>query len=235
VQQIAGATGSIAGTTGSAIAIASGGASAATGAAAAALSVIPIVGLVAAAVAILAQFIGKGCGQACIASAETEQVFEVAADIVNQAAMMGMITGSEASSVIQVILQSGTAQMQKLAQTDSSANGGLKNMTSVITPMISSVESLSPEITTPLNVQSVISAWDARTNVSGWYASQLQAGQQLATQLLEQLPLPSQSGSSSGVTADVENAASALGSAVGLSSGTILLLAAGLILALFVL
>jgi hypothetical protein len=227
VQQGASVAGSAAGIAGSAISIASGGAAAATGAAAAALSVIPIIGLAAAAVAILAQFIGKGCGQACIASAETEQVFEVAADIVGEAANLGMITGAEASAIMQVILQSGTAQLQKLAQTDSSANGGLKNMTNVISPMITSVETQTPTITAALNVNTVISSWLGRTNQAGWYASQLAAGEQLATQLLSELPIPSQSAATSAaggsLVADVENAASSAGSVVGVSGTTVLI------------
>ena len=45
-----------------------------------ATAAIPIVGAVVALGALLASFLGGGCGQACIASSQAEQIYEVACD-----------------------------------------------------------------------------------------------------------------------------------------------------------
>lgn len=95
-----------------------------------AVAAIPIVGAVAALGALLAQFIGGGCGSACVNAAETEQIYEAAADNLLAVGKAGMITRDEAIAGMQALIQAGVQHEAQLATKQGQAGSG--NLTKVI-------------------------------------------------------------------------------------------------------
>ena len=138
-------------------------------------------------VGLILSFVGGGCGQACIQSAQLEQVYEVAGDLVLHAASMGMITPAAAVTGLQAILQAGTQSMQSLEAKDSQAAKGLENMTKTINALISSAQGLAAATPVAYDFSALQSSWLAMTTPSGWYAQSLTAGEQLAEQMLPSL------------------------------------------------
>jgi hypothetical protein len=148
----------------------------------------PFVALGAGIVALVSKFIGGGCGQTCIKSAEAEQVYEVAADLVYWAAVWGMITPAAALTGLQAILQAGSASLQQLQQSgDPQAANGLTNMTKALDSAISQTQNLAPAPPIPLNLSQLVSQWLTKTNAGGWYASSLTSGEQMAEQIIPAL------------------------------------------------
>lgn len=107
-----------------------------------ATSAIPIVGAVVSGLeAIVSLFhIGQGCGQACITSATTEQIFEVAGWDVELAGLAGMIDQSQAVAALQWLLAQGQGTMTNLEKTDSKAKAGYTNLTNTIQAQIEAVQ-----------------------------------------------------------------------------------------------
>jgi hypothetical protein len=169
---VAGAGVSVAGATG-AIA-ASTAALAATG-----------IGAVVALVALIATFVGKGCGEACIESSQAEQIYEWASEVLWQVAKAGMLSSSQFTAAIQALLQGGTQHMQSLEASDPKAAAGLKNMTSAISQEGNAalLPSTAPSAINMSQVQSII----AGMSTSGWYPASVSAGNQLALTYLQNL------------------------------------------------
>lgn len=164
---------------------AGGSASAAFGAAATLLSnpVTIIVGVVAL-IAILAEFLGKGCGEPCIESSKLEQVYEVAADIVAHAVVLGMVPFAQWANLYQAILQQGDQAFTTLKQQgDPKASAGLANMQKVL----AGLAPVAPAKTQKYNWTTLLTSWLAMTNTSGWYPDSLQSGENLAETTLAQI------------------------------------------------
>jgi len=132
--------------------------------------------------------VGQGCGQACITSADTEQIFEAAADDVYAAAKAGMITEAEAVAAIQWLQQQGDAQMANLAQSDSKAKSGQQNMDKTLQAEIAAVHgNTSIPISVPtaaLNPTQLTSSVFIQPGTSGWYADAVSQGSSLALQAI---------------------------------------------------
>jgi hypothetical protein len=179
----------------------------------------PIVAAVGAIIGLISDFVGKGCGNACVESAQQEQVYEVAADICNQAVYLGMIPQADWANIKSAILQAGTASLQQLeASGDKSASGGLSNMTSVI----NALNPPSPVTPIPYNWSQLLQAWLATTNPSGWYAASLSAGEQLAEQILSQVASSSPAGAVEQIASSILPAQIATMSIAGIPLGTLL-------------
>jgi hypothetical protein len=193
-----------------------------------ALSVIPIVGGIVAGVATILELfhVGEGCGQACIESAQTEQIFEIAADNILAAAKAGMITASQAVAAMQWIQQQGDAQMAQLAQTDSKAKAGQVNMDKVIQDEIKSVAPNTPPIPTDAPT-AALDPTKLETSIfiqSGWYAQSRAAGASLALQAIAEVTgvasgtaaapaaqiAPTTPGAAAGIVSEVESFVSSL-------------------------
>jgi hypothetical protein len=157
-------------------------------AASAATSWIPIVGGVIAALATIAELfhVGQGCGNACIESAQTEQIFEAAADNVYYACKAGMLSGPQGVAAIQWLQEQGDSQMAQLEQTDKSASGGKTNMDKTLAAEISSVQSAfgSNPATVPLNPTTLQSSIFIQPGTTGWYAQSIAAASSLALQAI---------------------------------------------------
>jgi hypothetical protein len=152
-------------------------------------AVNPIAGGIVAAVGALTElvtsFIGGGCGQACINSAQAEQIYEIAGDDLAKAYNLGMITADEYSTGIENVISAGTQHMQALEATDPSASKGLANMLKSIPSA-----SATPNGPTPGSVPLDLSALQAafiQPGASGWYAGSVSAGTQLALTYLQAL------------------------------------------------
>ena len=173
-----------------------------------AASAIPIVGIAVAGVtALLSLFhVGQGCGQACITSAATEQIFEVAGWDVELAATAGMITQAQAVAALQWLLQQGQSIMQSLKQTDSKAGDGLTNLTNTLNTQIGAVQannlnasdfsgsagpSATPNNAIPvsaptvaLNPTTLENSIFVQPGAAGWYGNSVSQGASLALQAI---------------------------------------------------
>lgn len=140
-------------------------------------------------ISLLIHFIGGGCGQACIESAEGEQIYEVAADNMWAVANgLGMISQADYASYIQAILAAGTAHMQQLAQGgDNQANQGLVNMTNVINAEGALGASLPATAPNALDLTAAQAAFIPVT-AAGWYSTSVAAGNELTLSLLSATP-----------------------------------------------
>lgn len=150
---------------------------------------IPVVGtIIAAGAAILALFhVGQGCGQACITSAATEQIFEAAAIDVEKAAIAGMITRDQAVEAIDWLEQQGDAQMAQLAASDSKATAGRANMDKSIgitLQRIQSSDSIPASPTKALDANVLQNSIFITPGTSGWYANSVSQGASLALQAI---------------------------------------------------
>ncbi len=171
-------------------------------------SAVPIVGAVVSVLASLVSLfhIGQGCGEACIDSASTEQIFEVAGWNVELAGAAGMITQAQAVAALQWLLQQGQSTMQSLEQKDSKAKAGLTNLTSTLQTQIEAVQSgasftasdfsgdagpsaIFGEIpvtapTVELNPTQLEGAIFVQQGASGWYPNSVSQGASLALQAI---------------------------------------------------
>jgi hypothetical protein len=186
-----------------------------------AVSAVPIVGGIIAGVAgLLALFhVGQGCGNACIESAQTEEIFEAATENILYAAKAGMITASQAQAAMQWILQQGDAAMTQLLQSDSKAKGGKTNMDKVIAQEIASIAPNVPPIPTDAPTRALdATALQASIFVqpgTGKYPQSVSAASSLALQAIAEATgissqaVASASGSgtqSAGIVGQVESA-----------------------------
>jgi hypothetical protein len=159
----------------------------ATGALAAGTAALAATGIGAAValVALLATFIGKGCGQACIESSQAEQIYEVAAEDLWAVAKLGMLSQSDFTQAIQILLQGGTQHMQSLEASDPKAKAGLANMTKAI--QAEGNASLLPATAThPIDLTQAQAVFIA-PNTPGWYPGSIAAGNQAALTYLQNL------------------------------------------------
>lgn len=142
-----------------------------------------IIGVVAL-IGILAEFLGKGCGEPCIESSKLEQVYEVAADIIAHAVVLGMIPFAQWNNIYQAILQHGEQAFGQLQQQgDPKAKAGLANMQKVL----SGLHPVAPAHPTPYHWQSLLTSWLQMTNTAGWYPDSLQSGEDMAQATLAQV------------------------------------------------
>lgn len=155
------------------------------------VAAIPIAGaVVAGVVSLLALFhVGEGCGQACITSAETEQIFECASEDVLYAAKAGQITAAQAQAAMQWLLIQGQQQMASLQSSDPKAKGGLTNLTNSIQGEIASIAPNTPPIptdapTAALNPTQLEGSIFVQPGAAGWYASSVSQGASLALQAI---------------------------------------------------
>lgn len=202
---------------------------------------VPVIGpIVAGLVALISVLgVGKGCGQACVTAAETEQIFEGAANAIDAVYKAGMLSGSDAIACMQWILAQGQQTEGSIGTKQGQA--GESNMTKVINDEMSIVDSTQPQTVTldPTQLQSIM-----QSNLQGnWYPSSVNAALSLAVQAIMALPDYSQTltlGASSAATgaSAVTNAAnSVIASVQSLvqSNPTIALAGVGLIAMLFLL
>lgn len=180
-----------------------------------AAAVVPIVGAI---LGLVSDFVGKGCGNACIESSQQEQVYEVAADICAHAVVLGMIPEADWQSIKSAIQQAGTSSLTQLQQSgDKSAAGGLSNMTSVL----NGLQPTAPATAAAYNFGTLEQSWLAMTNTAGWYAASLSAGEQLAEAILNQVAGSSASGVGSVISSLLPASLQSV-TVLGLPLGTIL-------------
>ena len=179
----------------------------------------PLIGGAVALVGAITGLFSGGCGAPCTQSATAEQVFEAAADNILHVAQAGYISGSQAAGLIQQILAEGQQQFAQLVQNNPKAQGGLRNMTSVIGNVLQAAASIG-NATQAFNMQAAMGTFIA-PGASGWEPGAAQAAYNLAQQALASLGLGS-STAGSPVTA-----ASSIGTTVSSLTGSPGLLLAG--------
>lgn len=146
----------------------------------------PVVAAVGAVVSLISEFFGGGCGAACTESAELEQVPEVALDDLQAVAQSqpGAVSSSMFEEAYNAIIQYGEQQLTALAQKgDSKASGGLTNLQNS-TNYSSFIASLPEEATVALDVDAAETTIDGHAT-TGWYAASVEAGNQLALQVVQ--------------------------------------------------
>lgn len=145
----------------------------------------PVVAAVGAVVALISEFFGGGCGAACTESAELEQVPEAALDDLAAVAQSqpGAVSQSMFQEAYNAIIQYGQQQLSALAQKDSQANAGLTNLSSS-TNYSSFIAELPEEATVALDVDAAETTIDSHAT-QGWYAESVEAGNQLALQIVQ--------------------------------------------------
>lgn len=221
-------------------------ASVAAAAAKAGLSIseaVPVVGsIVAGVVGILALFhVGEGCGQACITSAQTEQIFEAAANNVGSAAKKGFITRAQALDALAWVQQQGDQQMAQLAASDKKATAGQKNMDKSIAGVIQATQSSSAIPTSPTQAldSTALQAIFIQPGASGWYAASVSQGASLALQAIaDATNLTAQASTVAAATSTASTSLTSLATAAsslfsGLTSTELMLGAGALVAILF--
>lgn len=173
----------------------------------------PFVMAAGALVSLISSFVGGGCGSACTNAADTEQIYEAAADMALWLGQHGMVTAEEATSFMEALIQAGVQHESQFGTKQSQA--GAANLTSVINAEISDAQSLPATATVPLSMSAIDQAYP-QPGTAGWQSPSIAAAQQLVEQWAGSLPAPSASGSSSVSGRSV------------FSSSTVLLLLAGL-------
>ena len=137
---------------------------------------------------VLLEFLKGGCGDACSAPAELEQIFECAGDDISRAAQLGYLSAPEYSGVMNQILEKGTAAFQKLIPSDPShGQAGLKGMTKVV--QLSLAQTLrmirkDDGARKPWPSTTAAPKWFLRNSATGWYRSSIDTGNALAVQLI---------------------------------------------------
>jgi hypothetical protein len=181
-----------------------------------AAAAIPIVGAIVALGALIASFIGGGCGNACIESSQAEQIYEVACDDLQHVAALGMIAQSDYEAAIQALVQGGQQHLAQLQQQgDKQAAAGAKNLTKSTAGNVSYASQVPASATTPLDLTKAQAVFVQPG--AGWYAASVASGNQLALQYLQNL----QSNSSVVSSASGTGTVSILGTTV--STSTLLL------------
>lgn len=180
----------------------------------------PFVLLAGALVELFSAFFGGGCGGACIAAAEREQIYEATADNILACAKAGLISGSGAAAAIQAMITAGE-QAEAQLQTSQGKAGGV-NLTKATAGQVSAASAYGAP-TVPFTL-SACQALYIPLSKSGWYQGSLAQAQQLSDQVLPQIAT-ADAQSVSSVTSGV---ASELSTALGVSiSPTVLLIVAG--------
>jgi len=132
---------------------------------------------------LMAKFVGKGCGAACIDASKVEQIYEVAADNMLAVGKLGMISRGEAIAAMQYFIQGGQQHEAQLNQQHSKA--GADNLTKVINAEIDAAGSLPDSPSKPIDLAAARAAYIQP--VSGWYSDSVAAGAQLSDQVLNSL------------------------------------------------
>jgi hypothetical protein len=152
----------------------------------------PIVAAVGELTELVSSFIGGGCGQACIASAQAEQIYEYAGQCLDAVAKAGMLSQGDLVSGLESILSAGQQHLQSLESQDPQAAKGLTNLTSTLTSDINAAGGIPSVAPNPLDISQAATLFPSTT---GWYAGSASAGAQLALAYLQSLPASSSLGS----------------------------------------
>jgi hypothetical protein len=212
--QIVGATGTLATSAASAAGMAAKSLSQTTGVLASLGSAAPFIGIGVEVATLLMQFVGKGCGSACIDASKAEQIYEAATDDVWAAAKAGMISIQQFLSFAQAALQAGQQHLATFGT--SQAQKGSQNMTNVISTMINTAPGSTVAAPIPLDINAAQALY---ISGAGWYPDSLAAAGQLATTYLQSL-LPA--GATSGTaTSSNGGVAAATGDITSLLSATV--------------
>lgn len=179
--------------------------------------------------ALIAHFVGGGCGQACIIAAKAEQIYEAAADNLLAVGKLGMITAEEAVAGMQLFIQGGVQHEAALGNT-SQEQAGAKHLTEVIQNEIAAAQSLPSTRSAPLDLTRAAAAF-LQPGAAGWYPDALGPAEQLTLAYLQGLPagggprtLPGSTAPDTGLVAQVggvlSSVADSVSSALGLTPGS---------------
>ena len=159
-------------------------------------------------VSLISSFVGGGCGQACIAASQAEQIYEYAGQCLDAVADAGMLGQNDLLTGLETCLNAGVSHMQQLAS-DPKAAAGTTNLQKTLGSDINAVGKYPPTAPNALNLTQAQTLFPG---TSGWYASSASAGAQLALAYLNSLPTAaSSSTSTNAVSAAVSSVASAIG------------------------
>lgn len=184
----------------------------------------PIVAAVGTLVSLISSFIGGGCGQACIASAQAEQVYEVACMDLTAVAKLGMLSSNDYLTGVQNFISGGNAHLQQLQQQgDARAADGLKNFDNATSGDAAFAATLPATAPTPLDLAQAQAAFIS-PGASGWYSQSVTPGNQLALAYLQALQT-AQASQTSSVGIDATTGTISLpGISISPSTGTVAVL-----------
>lgn len=142
----------------------------------------PIVGVFVGLGLLLSQFIGKGCGNACIEAAKAEQIYEAMGDNLVQLYKLGMITRDQTLAGIALAQEYGAQHLGKFD--DKQARAGEKNMTSVLSALVAGMAHTPMGKPQPYNLTL---AHEHYISGPGWYPDSLAAAAQLTDEYVSSL------------------------------------------------
>ena len=189
VQQASGIVGGAAATAGTVLS------SSAFSTSALAAAAVPVVGWIvagAALAALLASYLGGGCGEACVIPAKAEQIYEVAADDIYDVGAAGELGASDTVAGVTAMLNAGIQHVQQLG-TGKHIEDAITNMRNKsIGPIIAAASKLPAQATRTLDASTVQSLFKMRG--PGWSSGSVVSGDQLAVAYLQSV---AQAGASS--------------------------------------
>jgi hypothetical protein len=142
----------------------------------------PIVGAFVGLALLLKQFIGKGCGSACIDAAKAEQIYELWADNLLAVLKLGMISTDQALAGMALAIQNGVQHENEF--NDAQSRKGATNLTNVIRAEMLDVPAYAHVKRVPLDLAK---AREAYISGPGWYPDSVAAAAQLTDEYLTSL------------------------------------------------
>jgi hypothetical protein len=134
--------------------------------------------------ALLAKFIGGGCGQACIDASMAEQIYEAAADNAYALFAAGMVPLAAAVAFMQQMIAAGQQHMAQLGDTKQLRNGSA-NLTKVINAEIAAAQSLPTPTEVPLDLNAARAKYLSGGGRGTWYPQSLSAADQITDQWVQ--------------------------------------------------
>lgn len=131
--------------------------------------------------ALLAKFIGGGCGQACIDASMAQQIYQAAADNAYALYAAGMVPLASAVAFMQQMISAGQQHMAQLGNTKQLKDGSA-NIVKVINAEIAAAQKLPTPTPVPLDLNSARAKY---ISGSGWYPQSTAAAAQITDQWVE--------------------------------------------------
>jgi len=155
---------------------------------------IPLIGIGVAVVAILLKFLGKGCGAPCTVTAQLHQIVDATIDNIIRVAQAGLITGPEAQTALQGMINTGQQIEDQASQYPQQVANSIKQFDADIQNGIAEMADLPATLSQAWSLSAARALYVGHGTGSGelqacgpgtWYCASISQADTLTDQILQ--------------------------------------------------
>jgi hypothetical protein len=187
-----------------------------------AATAIPLIGIGVAVVALALKFLGKGCGAPCTVTAKLHQIVSATEDNIIQVAQAGLISGPEAQTALQGLINTGDQIEEQASQYPKQVAASIKQFTDNIDSSIGALSNLPATPSQAWSLSAARALYVGHGTGSGvnqacgsgtWYCDSITSADSLTDQILQAIVANRTAAPStgSGIVSSVESEAASAG------------------------